>query len=743
VNCACMNLRWARRKRYHLRIASFLVLLLLAVTTQGQEVTVVDLAVLYTRAASVAAGGPSAIREQIQEAVMEANTVFQNSRINARISPVFVAMTRIDETGQLATDLTRLKSVYGHSRWGGWRIAPGPYSADLVCLVTEGGEEPGYLGTSGPSSESRFSVIRRTALTGQYLFPVVLSYNFGCQGERRYDVAEAGLPYAHAHTFFVHGVQFSTVEGSSGYRAPFFSAYGIGFPDAGGAGVALGKPSWLPDSADNALLINTTAKQIAGYRWPLRHSIPPNIEVRPSTATLLPLTDPNLDLTAYAWDEDGRVRSVDFWDGTNRLHATKTTHDEFVARYLQMAPGTHNIRVVAFDNSGASTISEPLTIFVGITNDNFADAMRLTSNYWSVLVPIDGATIEPGEPGSIGGTVWYAWTASSTGRARVFLGLGAGVARLNAYTGDVLTNLTSVLMPDNTFQATAGTTYHISVSGRSVPFATLELFCKPDALSMNDNFGERIELPPNGGTSASDNTLATSEPGEPSDLPASVVGNPGDHTIWWTWTALTNGTVAIYPRCDFAYLLGVYSGSELSNLTPLSKSFAEPSMLRVTTGTTIQISLDGLRGFTESSAGPVLMNLAFTPTPSNDNFASAAVLAGSHVTIAGDTAAATPEVGGLPLGDHTVWYSWRAPKSMAMTLKASPHWPTPWFYVVTGDGIPNLTIVPGGAEGVYHFYATGGITYHVVVDSGFNWPGPFSLTLKPTGERDRGMPGGG
>ena len=68
------------------------------------------------------------------------------------------------------------------------------------------------------------------------------------------------------------------------------------------------------------------------------------------------------------------------------------------------------------------------------------------------------------------------------------------------------------------------------------------------------------------------NTFATKEPGEPNHA-----GNAGGHSLWWDWTAPTNGIVTINNfGSSFQTLLAVYTGSALANLSRRSCPARKP-----------------------------------------------------------------------------------------------------------------------------------------------------------------------
>jgi len=115
-------------------------------------------------------------------------------------------------------------------------------------------------------------------------------------------------------------------------------------------------------------------------------------------------------------------------------------------------------------------------------NDNFADAQTISGQSASVDGTNVGATLEAGDPGSVGGylptghTVWYRWTAPFSGPVRMDTCAAADYDTiLGAYTGSALGSLTEKAGDDDAcgvgarsrvgFNAVEGTTYQILVDG--------------------------------------------------------------------------------------------------------------------------------------------------------------------------------------------------------------------------------------------------------------------------------------
>lgn len=140
----------------------------------------------------------------------------------------------------------------------------------------------------------------------------------------------------------------------------------------------------------------------------------------------------------------------------------------------------NNIQI-RVNSSATSSFSVTITrgSVVGPANDNFANAQVISGSSGTTTGSNVGATKESGEPnhaGNAGGaSVWYRWTAPSSGTATIDT-IGSNFDTLLAvYTGSAVNSLTLIASNDDigggnvqsrvTFTATSGTTYQIAVDG--------------------------------------------------------------------------------------------------------------------------------------------------------------------------------------------------------------------------------------------------------------------------------------
>jgi len=193
------------------------------------------------------------------------------------------------------------------------------------------------------------------------------------------------------------------------------------------------------------------------------------------------------------------------------------------------------------------------------------------------------------------------------------------------------------------------------------------------AQPANDNFANATSLDPIGtpGTNLDNNTGATKEAGEPL-----IATNAGGASIWYTWTAPSNGLASFDTiGSDFDTLLGVYVGTSVSNLTLITDDNdsggggASKVTFPAPAGTKFYIAVDGFDGAQGnivlhwSTAAPIAAN-------TNDNIASATVLSGNSGTIFDFNLFATAEAFEFPglFGTNSMWYTWTAPSAGVVTF---------------------------------------------------------------------------
>jgi hypothetical protein len=163
-----------------------------------------------------------------------------------------------------------------------------------------------------------------------------------------------------------------------------------------------------------------------------------------------------------------------------------------------------------------------------------------------------------------------------------------------------------------------------SVSGSGTIFnvddvsVILEL---PSDIPPNDYFTNRTVITNITAVRFGTNYFATKEPGEPNHA-----NNPGGKSLWWSFTAPTNGILQLNTvGSTFYTLLAAYAGDSVTNLTVtnLTKLAANNGFnnsdgyarinVPVTAQTEVEIAVDGLNVNGVVDVGAVVLNLMFKP----------------------------------------------------------------------------------------------------------------------------------
>src|ERR1043165_2833468 len=206
-------------------------------------------------------------------------------------------------------------------------------------------------------------------------------------------------------------------------------------------------------------------------------------------------------------------------------------------------------------------------------------------------------------------------------------------------------------------------------------FSSLPVF---SAAPANDKFINRITLTGTNITTSGSNVGANKESGEPDHA-----GNIGGKSIWWSWTAPTNGEVVITTDGStngdamVDTVLAVYTGSAVTALSLVASNddhgvfVTSKVRFQAIKGTNYQIAVDGYNDGTPGAtadSGNIMLNLVFISEPilrpPNDNFTNRIGLSGGSVTANGSNVEATREPGeplhAEKLGDTSVWWQWTA-----------------------------------------------------------------------------------
>lgn len=281
--------------------------------------------------------------------------------------------------------------------------------------------------------------------------------------------------------------------------------------------------------------------------------------------------------------------------------------------------------------------ADPLPKVNSVTNDAFANAQAITGASGTAAGTTVGASRESGEPAHGGAgasaSIWYRWTAPSSGTVRVTTQGSTFDTLLGAYTGSAVGALTPLDANDDNpggglwssigFTATAGTTYYLAVDGyggwkgATVLNWTLAGSTPAPPTVANDMFAAAQEIAGATGSVTGSTVGAKREADEPDHGATS-----GRASIWYRWTAPQSGTLSVNTQgSSFDTLLAGYTGSAVASLTQLAAdddsggNLTSAISIPVTAGTTYRIAVDGWGGYTGSTRLSWALNTAVAPPP--------------------------------------------------------------------------------------------------------------------------------
>lgn len=152
----------------------------------------------------------------------------------------------------------------------------------------------------------------------------------------------------------------------------------------------------------------------------------------------------------------------------------------------------------------------------------------------------------------------------------------------------------------------------------------LYLEVRPRPIVPNDNFANRIALSGASVQTTGSNAGASYEAGEP----ILVRGHWGGHSVWWSWTAPADGSVTVSTAgSDFPNLLGVFTGTVLTNLTSVAGSAGTNAAVVTFTaqkGTEYEIGVDGVYPAFGNIELSLTMNGSVSGALFQDNFNTSA-----------------------------------------------------------------------------------------------------------------------
>lgn len=362
-------------------------------------------------------------------------------------------------------------------------------------------------------------------------------------------------------------------------------------------------------------------------------------------------------------------------------------------------------------------------------NDRFGNAQGLFGDAGSTIGGNANATLDANEPAGAETSVWYSWTPTQSGPARVTVNQHQFDSELSVYTGSSVDALTQVAFNDDSngtlqsqvdFAAVAGTTYRIRVDGFLFDYGSFTLNYGVNR-PANDDYLAAAALPGTAGQVVASNALATGEAGET----ATVVGSASS-SIWYTFTAQDNSTARFSTvGSNFDTTLAVFTGSVVSATSTIranddfNGTLQSFITLPQVAGVTYRVAVAGFNG----NRGAVRLQYAFG-SPDNDAFATPTTLLSGNGAAFETNARATAEPGEPTVTtppDASIWYRWTAPTAGTYRLRTAGSDFDTVLAVFTGDVITALTVVGasddfgGTLQSQVDFVVTAGQTFRFMV----------------------------
>ena len=389
-------------------------------------------------------------------------------------------------------------------------------------------------------------------------------------------------------------------------------------------------------------------------------------------------------------------------------------------------------------------------------NDNFANSIEIAAAGETVTGTNVEATSEVGEPDHAqanpngGRSVWWHWTAPSSGTVTLDTATSDFDTVLSVYTGAAVNALTLVVEADDVvtgtfttrlaFPAVSGTTYRIAVDGFEGATGAVSLSLVPGGPGpANDNFLSAGVIPIEGGTTSGDTTNASREGGEP--LHANRVGI---RSIWWQWTPAADVNITIDTGgSDFDTVLAVYTGASMQTLVEVDSNdddgLLETSRVSFSAsgGMTYRIAVDGYAG--ESGSVSLRIGESGGVAPANDRFANATVFPPQGGTISGNSTGSSKEAG-EPLhagniGGKSVWWTWTATVNGPVSINTAGSNFDTLLAVYTGATVDALAeVASDDDDGIFKtsrvdFDAVAGTPYWIAVDGYDGESGRITITI--------------
>lgn len=457
-------------------------------------------------------------------------------------------------------------------------------------------------------------------------------------------------------------------------------------------------------------------------------------------------------ITASASEGDFQTLKTVKIDGSTVPFVIDATGASFTCAVPPHAAGSATVVCYDINDVQMGTTDNILSYVVPPSNDAVANAALIAGGIGASATGSNVlATNETGDPSELGqATVWYTWTAPDTRYCSLIcvanFSWAGGVYR-RAADGALVSVIDTVVgdgVSGNSgfaWHAENGVTYVIGIGGHnsdiyggSNPSGSFTITLGAGELVAPANDLRRWAKDLGSSVSASDtvsNVRATNEDADPQEC--------GYGTIWWKWTAPSDGKAAFSITATGIPVTGVIVKRDATGTDSVvgPTDAVGTKVISVRTGEVYLICAGGQDD--EGQGGSITVSVRMNASPANDDFASSIAIQGADVRTTGTNVNATSETGEPEsMGSKTVWWTWTAPRSATVQVDVGGSALDAAMSISTGNALASLTPVQDGQftlqniSGSVLFSAVAGQTYVIQVSGYGDQQGDIVVAINTT-----------